>query len=164
MIRIETLAAHHERAAFDCGEASLDIYLQRYARQNATLGLGTTYVALNSDTPARIAAYYTLSASRIERANLPASEKLPRYPLPSALIARLAVDKKYQGKGLGELLLMDALARVLRIADEMGLYAVDVVALHERARAFYHRYGFVALTSDSLHLYLTLKTIKQMQL
>lgn len=164
MIRIETLTAGHARAAFDCGEDSLNLYLQRYARQNAALGLGTTYVAIDSNAPTQIAAYYTLSASRIERANLPAHEKLPRYPLPSALIARLAVDKHHQGRGLGELLLLDALSRVLRIAGELGLFAVEVVALHQRARAFYQRYGFVALEDEPLHLYLSLKTIQKMAL
>ncbi len=155
MTRIEPLAAGHDRKGFRCGEESLDTFLHRFARQNMERGLGVTYVAVEEEAPTRILGYYTLSSSAIARQDVPdqgASAKLPRYPVPSALIGRLAVDQGAQGRGLGLLLMMDALARVVRIADEMGIHAVEVEALHERARAFYERLGFVPLQDHPLHL------------
>lgn len=159
MTRIEPLASGHDRKSFRCGEESLDTFLHRFARQNMERGVGVTYVAVGDDAPARILGYYTLSSSAIARQTVPEageSAKLPRYPVPSALIARLAVESNAQGRGLGLLLMLDALARVVRIADEMGIHAVEVVALHEWARAFYERLGFVVLQDDPLHLFLPL--------
>ncbi len=159
MTRIEPLASGHDRKSFRCGEESLDTFLHRFARQNMERGVGVTYVAVGDDAPARILGYYTLSSSAIARQTVPEageSAKLPRYPVPSALIARLAVESSAQGRGLGLLLMLDALARVVRIADEIGIHAVEVVALHERACAFYERLGFVVLQDDPLHLFLPL--------
>ncbi len=159
MIRIEPLASGHDRASFGCGEESLDVFLHRFARQNMARGVGVTYVAVEEEAPARILGYYTLSSSAIARQDVPDSAetaRLPRYPVPAALIGRLAVETGAQGRGLGLLLMLDALARVVRISGEMGIHAVEVVALHERARAFYERLGFVSLQDDPLHLFLPL--------
>lgn len=158
---IQRLNEQHDRTAFDCGEASLNDYLRRYARQNAERGIGLTYIAVNDTTPTHIAGYYTLSGSALARATMPEEVRLPRYPVPTALIGRLAVDRQSQGQGVGALLLIDALNRVGRLADEMGIYAVEVQALHERARAFYEYYGFIPLLDDPLHLYLPLQTARQ---
>ncbi len=163
MIRIEPLAAGHDRASFRCGEESLDIFLHRFARQNMARGVGVTYVAIEDEAPARILGYYTLSSSAIARQDVPESpetSRLPRYPVPTALIGRMAVESGAQGRGLGLLLMLDALARVVRISQEMGIHAVEVVALHERARTFYERLGFLALQDDPLHLFLPLATAR----
>lgn len=163
MTRIEPLAVGHDRKSFRCGEESLDTFLHRFARQNMERGVGVTYVAVEDDAPGRILGYYTLSSSAIARQALPSageSAKLPRYPVPSALIARLGVESGAQGRGLGLLLMLDALARVVRIADELGIHAVEVVALHERARTFYQRLGFIALQDDPLHLFLPLSVVR----
>lgn len=163
MTHIELLATAHDRKSFRCGEESLDTFLHRFARQNMDRGMGVTYVVVEDEAPARILGYYTLSSSAIAREAVPEageSTKLPRYPVPSALIARLAVDSRAQGRGLGLLLMLDALARVVRIADEMGIHAVEVVALHEPARTFYERLGFVALQDDPLHLFLPLAVVR----
>lgn len=166
MIRIEPLAASHDRKGFGCGEESLDTFLHRFARQNRERGIGVTYVLVDDEAPTSILGYYTLSSSTITRADVPPhfpeSAKLPRYPVPSALIGRLAVASGAQGRGLGLLMMADALARVARIADEMGIHAVEVVALHHRARAFYERLGFVALQDDPLHLFLPLSVARSL--
>jgi ribosomal protein S18 acetylase RimI-like enzyme len=76
----------------------------------------------------------------------------------------LAIDLKSQGKGLGELLLVDALERVVQASEQLGIYAVEVRALNENARRFYLKYGFTALLDDELHLYLPMKTIRKLRL
>lgn len=159
----EPLSRHHDRASFGCGQESLDTYLKQYARQNDEKGLSRTFVAVEDVGQAAILGYYTLSNGSVSFEHLPA-ERLPRYPIPTVLLARLAVDKSQQGRGLGKILLMDALRRAARISQEAGVFAVEVVALNEEARRFYLKYGFHALEDDRLHLYLTLKAIRELGL
>jgi GNAT superfamily N-acetyltransferase len=105
--------------------------------------------------------FYSLSATSIDVDILPSDirKKLPRYPTPMARLSRLAVDKSMQGKGLGEFLLTDSLQRCVTIAKEMGLFSVLVDAKHEKAKAFYQRYGFRELVNHPLTLFLPIKTI-----
>ena len=158
---IELLASHHNREAFDCSVESLNVYLKRFARQNADKNLGLTYAAVAAPEDPLIAGYYTLAAGSVTRADLPESG-LPNYPIPSALLGRLAVDKTQQGKGIGGLLLIDALQRAAASSTALGLFAVEVLALDEAARAFYLRYGFAPMTDDPLHLYLSIKAVRKM--
>lgn len=155
---IVLLQKAHDRAAFDCGEPSLNLYLQRYARQNAEAGFGLTFVAVAPSEPTQILGYYTLSASRIERADVPPALKLPPYPAPTLLLARLAIDKRAQGYGLGARLLEDVLQRARALAREAGICGVEVDALHDNAAAFYARFGFVPLQDSSHHLFLPLRS------
>ena len=163
-ILIELLSAHHDRAAFDCGEESLNVYLHRFARQNATRGFGVVYVAVAVTSPERILGYYTLASSSIARDILPENVKLPRYPVPSVLIGRLAVDKSSQGQRVGEKLVYDIVERTEHLSAELGIHAIEVQALHERARAFYERFNFMALLDDPLHLYLPMETARRFHL
>lgn len=94
--------------------------------------------------------------------NLP-ERALPHYPIPTALLGRLAVDQAFQGQKLGAFLLLDALRRVELIAGTLGLFAVEVVALDEVARAFYLKFGFAPMHDDALHLYLPLSKIRQLE-
>jgi len=157
---IVLLQKTHERAAFDCGEASLNLYLQRYARQNAEAGFGLTYVAVAPSQPARILGYYTLASSRIEREAVPPELKLPPYPVPTLLLARLAIDKRAQGHGIGARLLEDVLKRARALAREAGICGVEVDALHDKAAAFYVRFGFLPLQDSPHHLFLPLQSKK----
>ena len=157
---IEALRREHERGKFSCGVASLDEYLKRYARQNDEKGLSRAFVLVGQNET-RIRGYYTLSASSVRFENLP-ERALPNYPIPTALIGRLAVDREFQGQKLGALLLLDALRRVVTLSDNLGLFAVEVVALDETARSFYLKWGFVSMSDDQLHLYLTLRQIRQL--
>ncbi len=162
-LKIEPLQPRHDRSGFDCGVASLNEYLKRYARQNAAKDLGVTYVAVAAPEATFIAGYYTLVGSSVARAVLPEAN-LPNYPIPSVLLGRLAVDQMQQGQGLGRLLLLDSLRRAQRMSETMGLFAAEVTALDAAARTFYLKYGFLPLQDDPLHLYLSMKTIRQMNL
>jgi GNAT superfamily N-acetyltransferase len=162
--RIEPLRRDHDRAGFGCGEPALDEYLARFARQNHESGVARTFVASNDVEPTRVLGYYSLSAGAIDKARLPplSVRRLPDFPLPMARLARLAVDRNQQGRGLGEHLLLDALARCLRIADDLGIAVIVIDAKHERARAFYLRYGFKTLPDQPLTLWLLLPTLREL--
>ena len=158
---IEPLTTAHDRSLFDCGEASLNVFLKQFARQNDARGLGRTYVAGLPDET-RILGYYTLSSGSIAVEQMP--EKLPRYPVPVAHLGRLAVDLEARRDGLGSLLLIDALRRVTKVAEQLGIYAVEVYALTDEARNFYLRYGFTELLDDQLHMYLSIKNIRRLEI
>lgn len=156
---VEPLTSDHDRSSFDCGEVSLNVFLKQFARQNDSRGLGRTYVAtLPGKT--HILGYYTLASGSIAVEHL--AEKLPRYPVPVAHLGRLAVDLSARGDGLGGLLLIDALRRVIRVAEQLGIYAVEVYALTDAARNFYLRHGFTELLDDRMHLYLSIKNIRKL--
>jgi GNAT superfamily N-acetyltransferase len=163
-LAIERLTKEHEKADFDCGEASLNNFLQRLALQNDSRGVGRTFVAVEEGKK-RIRGYYTLAAGKIDFATFPESKKLPpNLPVPVILLGRLAVDLSTQGTGLGSTLLLHALWRCQQLAAHAGVHAVEVDALHEKAKAFYQKFGFVALFDDPLHLYLPMKTIEALAL
>ncbi len=157
------LEKKHNRKQFDCGNQELNEYLKRYARQNDKLEINKTFVAIKSDTPLIINGYYTISSSTINFQSLPEEKrrKLPAYPIPAALIGRLAVDIFCQGEGLGTELLVNALLRIVRASSEIGIYAVRVDAIDERAKQFYLKHEFIPFQDSPLSLFLPLKTIKQ---
>lgn len=161
--RIEPLTRRHDRDAFACGVAPLDVYLKRVARQNADLDYGRTFVLVGGGDP-RVLGFYTLSAGAVARERLPVEEarRLPHYPAPVAHLGRLAVDRVARGQGLGSLLLADALRRAYRVSKDLALYAVDALAKDEKARAFYSSHGFHPLRDDPLHLILSMKTIAKL--
>lgn len=155
---IETLDKTHDKTDFDCREASLNDFLQKFAGQNAKRGLGKTFVAVLPDEK-KVCGYYTLSSGSVEFENF--REKLPRYPIPTVHLGRLAVDGSMKGQGLGALLLIDALERTVKVADELGIYAIELYALTENAKQFYLKYGFIELQDDEKHLYLPITTLKK---
>lgn len=158
--RVERIDRSHHRADFRSGQASLDSFLHTLVMQYDKRGIGRTYVALQGDDK-RVWGYYTLAAGAVSFQNLsaPGGKKLPRHPVPVALLARLAVDRTVQGQGLGRLLLMDALHRCLVLSADMGIFAVEVQAIDDTAKSFYEKYGFVGLLDDALHLYLPIATV-----
>ncbi|MFB3892493.1 MAG: GNAT family N-acetyltransferase [Phycisphaerae bacterium] len=131
------------------------------ARQNAEKGVSRTYVATLPHSPS-VVGYYTIRAGDIAFDLLPlkASRGIPRYPVPSIHIARLAVDKRQQGQGLGEILLMDALKLAKKLSDLVGVFVVTVDALNSRAAQFYMHFDFERLLDDELHLFLPVGTIQ----
>lgn len=160
--RIVRLAKRHVRDDFDSGHGDLDTFLRTYARQNDEKGVGRTYVAIRPGED-RIYGYFTLRRGAVAFASPPDSERrgLPRYPVPVVHLGRLAVDRRAQGKGLGEKLLVGALERALEVSTTIGVAAVEVIAKNERARTFYRKYGFVSLLDDALHMYLSIKAIRR---
>lgn len=156
--RIESLDARHKRATFDCGNAVLNDFLRRYARQQQSRNLNRSYVAVRENDD-HVAGFYTVSASSIGFAELDAALKLPRYPIPVMRIGRLAVDLEFQRQGLGEKLLADALRLSAAAAAKIGIYAVVIDAKHEKAANFYRRLGFLECREMPLTLYLPVATL-----
>ena len=160
---IEPLSKRHDRAAFSCGVVELDEFLRRYARQNERIGLGRTFVATHESDP-HVLGYFTLRTGVVELEDLPVEEtrRFPRYPVPVVHLARLAVDRSMQGQRLGERLLALALRKAHDASKEIAVYAVEVLAIDDRAKRFYLKYGFKELVRDELHLYLPIKTIARL--
>jgi ribosomal protein S18 acetylase RimI-like enzyme len=159
---IVLLADEHKRSDFSCGKPPLDEFLRTLVSQYEKRHLGRTFVASHPGT-SRVASYYTLAAGLIAFQNLPpeAARKLPRHPVPSVILVRLAVDRAAQGQGLGETLLLDALRRTLYLSETLGIHAVEVDAIDDLAWSFYEKYGFVPLPDNRLHLYLPIATIRK---
>ncbi|MBT3198951.1 MAG: GNAT family N-acetyltransferase [Phycisphaerales bacterium] len=162
--RIELLGKKHDCSDFDCGRETLNTFLIRHAAQNARKDISRTYVCL-PDGSDIVIGYYTLSSGSISFKTLPSDigSRLPRYPVPIAHLARLAMDERFQGRGLGGILLVDALRRIEALAEQIGICAVTVYALDDEARGFYHAYGFLGLQDDPNHLFLPLATIRKLQ-
>lgn len=163
--RIEELSSEHDRAAFSCGHESLDIFLKQYAGQNQKTGVSRTFVAMEPGEQG-VRGYYALAAGALKFEYLTDEQRkrLPRYPAPVAHLGRLAVDRSAQGQGLGEYLLLDALSRVDRAEREIGVHAIEVVAIDDAARHFYLKYGFLELRDDPHHLYIPMKTVRKLGL
>lgn len=162
-VRIERITRAHDREDFDCGEQSLNEYLAAYARQNTQKGVSTTYVAVGEDS-SRVLAYYSIASGQVARESMPAEEqrRLPGYPVPVVKVGRLATDQRSRGLGLGQAMLIDALKRADLVSRNLGVYAVEVDALNDGARAFYEKYGFQSLEDDPLHMFLSMKTVQRL--
>ncbi|MHB0989902.1 MAG: GNAT family N-acetyltransferase [Burkholderiales bacterium] len=150
------LAPDHDSSAFDCGERVLNDWLQRRALSNQTSGASRTFVA-TSETQA-VLGYYALAAGAVD--HVTAASAIRRNmpdPVPVMVLGRLAVDRSCQGRGLGADLLRDAILRTARLAQEIGIRALLVHALDEKARAFYVHHGFGESAIDPLILMLRIK-------
>ncbi len=158
---IEPLGKKHNRAAFSCGIDVLDAYLQRQASQDIKRRIARVFVLRPEARDNTVYGYYTLSALSIDLSILPRelTKRLPKHPIPAALIGRLAVDSKAQKNGLGNILLADAIKRTLALSDEIAVYAMVVDAINNDAEAFYQGFGFVNLVTASNRLFLPLKSI-----
>lgn len=146
----------HDRRGFDCGVDALNDYLQRYADQHRRRGVSSVFVLTDSEDPARILGYYTLSAAEVESSVLSLAEqkRLPRYPIPCFRLGRLAVDQQEKGRGLGRLLLGCAVARCLKAREQVAAYALVVDAKDDAARQFYLHHGFIGFSDSPMSLYI----------
>lgn len=161
--RAEPLGAKHNRAAFSCGVAALDNYLHKQASQDVSKRVAAAFVITPDGQT--IAGFYTLSAHVVSPSDLPANvaKKLPRYPaVPATLLGRLAVSNDFRGKGIGELLLLDALRRVLANTREVASAVVVVDAKDDRAREFHLLHDFIPLPSQPNRLFYPVKTIEKL--
>jgi GNAT superfamily N-acetyltransferase len=144
---IELLRNDHDRAGFSCGNTSVDRYLKEQAGQDLRRACATPFVLAPERGSTAILGYYTLSSYGIDVGELPAdvARRLPRYPLiPATLLGRLAVDRRHQGQGIGEFLLLDALHRALLQSAEIAAAAVVADAIDARAAKFYQYFGVKA--------------------
>lgn len=138
-VRIEPYdKSRHDRSRFRCGQPELDEFLRTQVSQYEKRRLGKTFVAVHPPDNG-VLGCFTLASSAVVFAHLPAdlAKKLPKHPVPVVLLARLAIDQATQGQGLGEMLLMDALARSLQLSELLGVHAVEVLAIDDSAARFY---------------------------
>ena len=158
------LNSSHKKKEFSCGKEMLDTYLHKQANQDIKRKLSACFVFVDEQTNL-IKGYYTLANNSIEQELIPEkfSKKLPRSysNIPTTLLGRLAIDQKFQGNGIGKVLLVDALKRSYEISKSIGSFAVVVDPLDKQAESFYDKYGFIKLP-DSGKMFLTMQTIKEL--
>lgn len=169
-ISIEPLdPQRHDRAAFSCGTIRLDNFLKRTARKHQAGDFTRVWVATELGS-AGILGYYALNAHALEGDDLPAdlTKKAPRFgSIPAVYLSMIAVDRRHQGRGLGRILLADALSRAAAVADQVGLKAVvlDVIEdggpeIMERRRVFYAGMGFRSLPSRPARMFISIETVR----
>jgi GNAT superfamily N-acetyltransferase len=159
---IESLdPSKHRREEFDCGVDALDDYLKKRARKEMDAGLAVCFLAVPENDPGCIAGFYTLSAATILTTALPAAvtRKLPRYgEFLATLLGRLARSTAFRGQGLGDRLMMSALARAAHGAEEVASWAIVTDPKDDKARRFYEEFGFSELEAN--RLFITMKQVK----
>lgn len=158
--RIEKLPSDHNVEGFDCGREELNRYLLRYAWQNQQSGAEQTYLGMVEEV---IVGYHAFAVGHVlfEDASEHMKKGLDKHPVPVMLLARLAVDHRWHGKGIGKALLRGAIQRTLQAADIAGIGALAVHARDEHARRFYEHFEFVASPTDPLHLFVLLKDLRR---
>jgi predicted N-acetyltransferase YhbS len=149
---IEKLNSDHRVKAFKSGKHSLDLFLKRHALKNQKVDSAQTYVVHRSGS---VVGYYSLTVGSVDRHEMP-----PDYPIPVILMARLAVDRMEQGRGLGSALLKDAFYRIASAAEIVGARAVLVHAIDAQAKAFYEHFDFEEFPAGTLHLMCSLKDVR----
>ena len=154
------ITSAHDVRHFDCGNTALNEFLVKYAVANTSAGLSRTFVTTLVDQPA-VVGYCSIAAGSVEREDAPdrVAKGTPRHPIPVVLLARLAVDLKYQGQKLGDGLLKHALLKVVEASHNIGIRAALVHAKHKKAVDFYAKYGFIPSPSNPFHMMLILKDI-----
>ncbi len=161
--------ANHNRTAFSCGVERLDNYLKRTAKKHQAGDFARVFVAVEPGSPAVIG-YYSINAHSIEGDGLPRAltKNNPRHgAVPAAYLSMLAADQRAQGKGLGRILLADALKRLIPVSEEMGLAVVvldvfddDGADAYQRRITFYERMGFQSLPSNRARMFITMKDVR----
>jgi GNAT superfamily N-acetyltransferase len=151
----------HDRRNFDCGDLSLNKFLQEQAQQKAKRFGSKTVVLVHDDDPTTILGYHTTLIAHVETAAIPES-KLGKDPIPMLFLARFAVDQRFQGKGFGRVLLIDVLKKAKAIAEATALFGVVLDTIDDEAERFYLKFEFKALTDRPRHLYLPIGTILQL--
>jgi predicted N-acetyltransferase YhbS len=153
-----TLAEHHELDEFNSGEASLDEWLKKRARANHAGGASRVFVTCEGN---QVVGYYSLSSSSVVHEIVPGRfrRNMPD-PIPVVLLGRLAIDKKWQGQGIGRSLFRDAATRISQAAEAIGVRGVVVHAISDEARKFYVAIGFSECPHEPLTLVVTLQDLR----
>ena len=158
----EPLGKHHHLDGFQCGEPALDEWLKRHAHAAQASDSARVYLT-TMDDGATVVGYYALAAAQVapDEATARALKGQPRTrPVPAILLARLAVDQRHQGTGLGRSLLQDGLLRCMEAAEAIGARVLLVHAKHDTAKAWYMQFGFEESPTDPLHLLMLLKDVR----
>ena len=164
MRKIELLAKSHDRDGFDCGSEPLNLFLKQTARQHAERGISRTFILVDegASDPKPIVGFFSLNLCQIKSEVLSADEakKLPR-DVSGIRLGRLAVAKVYQRQGIGKILLVAAMGKFIEIFNTAGGIGLFVDAKDQEAKRYYEQFGFVALPSNKLELFLPVKTIQE---
>ena len=158
--KIEPLSKGHDRKSFDCGNDALNDFFLKRASKDHKSGLSPCFVITNGN---KVLGFITLSMASVEREYFTEDQirRMSKYPnLPVTLIGKMAIDREYQGNGLGKELLMNAFLRILKASEDIGTIAIIVDPKDEMAKRFYMKYGFLPLI-DSERLFLPMETIKE---
>jgi ribosomal protein S18 acetylase RimI-like enzyme len=158
-VRVEPLGKHHDRTSFSCGQPDLDDWFRRRAGQDERRNVARVFVAIDDELG--VVGCYSLGSFTLSFDDLPneIARKLPRYDaIPAALIGRLARDQRVRARGVGELLLADAIRRILGAGRSIAVFAIVVDAKDDRAVDFYRRFGFRAFPSRPRRLFLPTAT------
>ena len=158
---VEKLRIEHDTEPFDCGKEELNRFLKRFAFANQRANSAQTYVTARRGV---VAGYYSLAVGAAQYRLVPTrvAKELARHPIPIMILARLAVDRREHGRGIGKALLKDALMRTAQAADIAGIRALFVSAKDDDARAFYEHFNFDPSPSDPYHLFLVMKDLKKL--
>ena len=156
----EPIAKSHDRKNFDCGEAEMNTFLQRFARQGHEQNAVKTFCAVTDAQPDRILGFYSLTPASIEHDAVPLSmtKGLARHKVPGFLLARLAVDKSLAGRGLGGQLLLAAALRCIRVTQDVGGVLMIIDAKNDRAAKWYASFGAEPLADQPRTLVVPLST------
>ena len=156
---IRKLSGSDAVESFDCGQAALNQFLQRFALVNQRSNSAQTYVCCHDGG---VVGFFSLAVGSVDPATAAprVSKGIPQHPVPVMILARLAVDVQHQGAGLGKALLKDALLRTAQAADIAGIRALLVHAKDETARQWYLNWEFEPSASDPFHLFLLMKDLK----
>ncbi len=150
--QLALLSAEHDLSGFDCGNEQLNAWLKNHALAGARADMARTYLALAGET---VIGYVSLTTGSIRPEEAPRryARGMPRHPLPTILIARLAVDRRHQGQRLGSRLLAEALRRAVAASDTVAARLIVVDAIDARAAAFYRSRGFIDIEENPLRLF-----------
>ena len=161
-MRICKLAKTHNKKEFDCGKGPLNDYLSKIARQDVEKDVAVCYILEGADN--RVMGYFTLSSGSVSKEEIPEgiAKKLPRYAdIPFAAIGRLAIDKNFQGKGLGEYLLIEAFTEIIKVSGVLGIAGVFVDPIDDSAVKFYQKFGFIKLNSSD-RMFIPMATVREL--
>jgi hypothetical protein len=159
----EPLGNQHDRTQFDCSVSILNDYLAKYAKQDVKRKASAVFVLVNRADPKRVIGFYTLCATSVLLSELPEelTKKLPRYPeIPAILVGRLARDIHFPG--VGGLLLLDAIARCVRVASDIAASLIVVDSKSDAATRFYEKFGFLSLPKLDGRLFLPMQTAEKL--
>lgn len=159
----EAIARSHDRKVFDCGDAEMNLFLQRFARQGHEQNAVKTFCAVTDDAPDKILGFYSLAPASIEHDVVPVAmtKGLAHHNVPGFLLARLAVDKSVAGRGLGGQLLLAAALRCIRVTEEVGGVLMIIDAKNEQAANWYASYGAEPLSDRPMTLVVPLATFAE---
>ena len=164
LLHIRPLDKLADVSTFSCGQLALDQYLALYASQDVRRNVSRIFLASPTDSESTVVGYYSLSAASVQCADLPASlaKKLPKYPVPVALLGRLAVSTDFQKRGIGSVLLIEACKKVVQAESVLAVTGLVVDVKDDAAATFYSHFGFMPLENMQRRFFLGLQTLRQL--